>query len=256
MSAEALRSENHHASSPAAEVILRVANVFAGYRETVVLRDVSLEVVRGEILAIVGSNGAGKTTLLRTISGLLPVKSGAIEMEGHDLTKMSASQIVACGIAHAPEGRRVFSGMTVEENLRLGAYRRLDKSRGALATAIEHVFEQFPRLRERRGQLAGTLSGGEQQMCAIGRALMADPRLLIVDELSLGLAPRIVEELLDILSRIHAAGTTIILVEQDVAVALGFSDRAVVLQSGSVVLTGNADEMLTNNDVVKTYLGA
>jgi branched-chain amino acid transport system ATP-binding protein len=253
--ADILSSDGQHASVAPEDIILRVMNVTAGYRETVVLREVSLEVRRGEVLAIVGSNGAGKTTLLRTISGLLPVKSGSIQLDGQELTRMSASQIVARGIAHAPEGRRVFFGMTVEENLRIGAYRRSDKSRGAVAAAIDGVFEHFPRLKERRRQLAGTMSGGEQQMCAIGRALMADPRLLIVDELSLGLAPRIVEELLDILARIYEAGTTIVLVEQDVAVALGFSDRAVVLQSGSVVLSGDADDLLTNSNVVKTYLG-
>jgi branched-chain amino acid transport system ATP-binding protein len=236
-------------------VILQITDLSAGYGDIVVLRDVSLEVRKGEVLAVIGTNGAGKSTLLRTVSGLLPAKSGSIRMDGRELTAMSASEIVGHGIAHAPEGRRVFSGFTVEENLRLGAFRRGDKSRAALAAAVDRVFDYFPRLKERRRQLAGTMSGGEQQMCAIGRALMADPRLLVIDELSLGLAPRVVEELLNILARIHEAGTTIILVEQDVAVALGFSDRAVVLQAGSVVLTGDAEELLVNSDMVKTYLG-
>ncbi|MCC7272205.1 MAG: ABC transporter ATP-binding protein [Alphaproteobacteria bacterium] len=235
--------------------MLDVAGLSGGYGPVEVLRDVAFSVRAGEMLAVVGANGAGKTTLLRTISGLLVPRAGAIRFAGRDIAGHSPSEIVRMGVAHAPEGRRLFAGMTVEENLRLGAYARRDKSRPSIAASIDRVFAHFPRLRERRRQLAGTLSGGEQQMCAIGRALMAEPRLLMIDELSLGLAPLIVEELVHILHAINAAGTTVLLVEQDVAVALGVCSRAVVLQTGRVVLTGDAAALLDDADIIKSYLG-
>ena len=235
--------------------ILEVAGLFSGYGQVEVLRDIGFAVRPGEMLAVVGANGAGKTTLLRTISGLLVPQSGAIRFSGQDIAGRSPSAIVSMGVAHAPEGRRLFSGMTVEENLRLGAYARQDKSRPAIAASMARVFSHFPRLRERRRQLAGTLSGGEQQMCAIGRALMAEPRLLMIDELSLGLAPLIVEELVHILHAINATGTTVLLVEQDVSVALGVCSRAVVLQTGRIAMTGDSAALLDDEDIIKSYLG-
>ncbi|WP_326537444.1 ABC transporter ATP-binding protein [Pseudorhodoferax sp.] len=235
--------------------ILSVRDMHSGYGSIEVLRGINFSVHEGEILAVVGSNGAGKTTLLRTISGLIPASQGSIAFRGEDISRCSPAQIVARGVSQAPEGRRVFSGMSVEENLRLGAYRRPDKHPDVVDRALEQVYTYFPRLRERRRQLAGTMSGGEQQMCAIGRALMADPHLLIVDELSLGLAPLVVQELLDILAAVHERGCTIVLVEQDVSVALNFSDRAVVMKSGSVVLTGDASSLMGDDEVVRSYLG-
>lgn len=234
---------------------LRVAGLCAGYGPIQVLHGVDLEIQPGEVHAIVGGNGAGKTTLLRAISGLIQPTAGAVEFDGSPLAGRSPAEIVERGIGHAPEGHRVFRGLTVEENLRLGAFRRPGKSRAAIRDALGEVFEFFPKLAERRRQLAGTLSGGEQQMCAIGRTLMTAPRLLVVDELSLGLAPIIVEELLHILARIHAGGTTLLLVEQDISVALGFSDRASVVVSGRVALTGVARDLLNDPQIKATYLG-
>ena len=240
--------------SGSASPLLEVRDLRSGYGDVPVVRGVSFAVRRGEMVAVVGANGAGKTTLLRTISGLLPAE-GSIRFDGQEISSRGSDEIVALGLSQVPEGRRLFSGLTVEENLRLGAYRRPDKTRSAVAAALDSVFEQFPRLRERRRQLAGTLSGGEQQMCAIGRALMAAPRLLMIDELSLGLAPRIVEELVGILQQIYAAGATILLVEQDLAVALAISDRALVLQTGEVALEGSAQELADNDAVIRSYLG-
>jgi branched-chain amino acid transport system ATP-binding protein len=235
--------------------LLRIEGVDSGYGSIQVLRQISFTVNRGEIVAIVGANGAGKTTLLRTISGLIKPTRGSISLEGVSLAGHTTSEIVAMGLTQAPEGRRVFSGMSVEENLRLGALRRPGKTRQSVNEGLEHTYECFPRLRERRDQLAGTLSGGEQQMCAIGRAFMAKPQLLMIDELSLGLAPVIVEELLRTLETIHESGCTILLVEQDVSVALSFSDRAVVMQSGCIVLSGEASSLRADGEIVKTYLG-
>jgi branched-chain amino acid transport system ATP-binding protein len=236
------------------ETILGVAGLNSGYGKVQVIRDVTFSVSRGEIFAIVGANGAGKTTLLRTISGLIAPTSGSIRFERVDIAGWSSSDIVSCGISQSPEGRRCFAGLTVEENLRLGAFARKTGS-PPVGGRLEKVFGYFPRLRERRKQLAGTLSGGEQQMCALGRALMALPALLIVDELSLGLAPIIVEELLRTLRRVQETGTTIILVEQDVGIALGFSDRALILQQGRVVLQGHSEHLIENEHVVTSYLG-
>jgi len=241
-------------SRETAPPLLEVRDLRSGYGDVPVVRGVSFAVRRGEMVAVVGANGAGKTTLLRTISGLLRAE-GSIRFDDREIAGLGSDEIVALGLSQVPEGRRLFSGLTVEENLRLGAYRRRDKTRAAVGAALERVFGQFPRLRERRRQLAGTLSGGEQQMCAIGRALMADPRLLMIDELSLGLAPRIVEELVGILQQIYADGATILLVEQDLAVALAISDRALVLQTGELVLEGSAQELADNDAVIRSYLG-
>ncbi|WP_424139205.1 ABC transporter ATP-binding protein [Roseomonas chloroacetimidivorans] len=235
--------------------MLRVEGLDAGYGAIQVLRGISFELRTGEVVAIIGANGAGKTTLLRTLSGLIAPMRGAIWLNGVNIAGRNCAEIVQLGLSQAPEGRRVFSGLTVEENLRLGAFRRPEKSRQVVAGAIEQVFCYFPRLRERRRQLAGTLSGGEQQMVAIGRALMADPKLLVIDELSLGLAPIIVEEILHILGDIYEAGRTIVLVEQDVPVALGFSDRALVLQSGRIVAQGPSRALLEDKQIIASYLG-
>ncbi|WP_353194233.1 ABC transporter ATP-binding protein [Pusillimonas noertemannii] len=235
--------------------ILQIQNLNSGYGQLQVLRDISFDVTPGEILAVIGANGAGKSTLFRTISGLIVPMSGNIWFDGINITGYDSARIVSRGLSHAPEGRRVFNGMTVEENLKIGAFRRADKSRASISAGLEQAYTYLPKLRDRRNQLAGTLSGGEQQMCAIGRALMADPRVLVIDELSLGLAPIIVEELLYTLENIQEGGCTIILVEQDISIALSFSDRAVVLQSGQVVMTAPSPELLSNPEIIKFYLG-
>lgn len=238
------------------ESLLTVRRLTAGYGPIEVLHDVSFDVRAHEVLAIIGPNGAGKSTVLRALSGLIPASSGSIVFGGQELVGRRSADIVRLGICHAPEGRRLFAGLTVEENLRLGSFRRQDKSRAAVSGAMEQVFHYFPRLRERRKQLAGTMSGGEQQMCAIGRALMGRPRLLAIDELSLGLAPVIVEEIVAILQEIHAEGTTILLIEQDASVALGISDRAVVMRGGQIVTEADAETLLSNEALIETYLGA
>jgi branched-chain amino acid transport system ATP-binding protein len=238
----------------AAAPLLEVTDLHAGYGQVPVLKGISFSIWAGEIVAVLGSNGAGKTTLMRTLSGLIRPTQGTITFGQRQVGNLGTSDIVRLGIAQAPEGRRMFSGLTVEENLRLGAFART-KTSADVKRDIETVFDFFPRLRERREQLAGTMSGGEQQMCAIGRALMAKPKLLMIDELSLGLAPIIVESLLDTLARIHEFGTTILLVEQDASVALGFADRAIVLETGSIVHAGPAEEMLSREDILKSYLG-
>jgi branched-chain amino acid transport system ATP-binding protein len=242
-------------SAIVSQPLLTVHHLTAGYGPIEVLHDLSFEVRPREVLAIVGPNGAGKSTLLRALSGLIPASAGSMVFDGRELVGCGSAEIVELGLCHAPEGRRLFSGLTVEENLRLGSFRRPDKSRAVVADAIEQVFSYFPRLRERRRQLAGTMSGGEQQMCAIGRALMGRPRLLAVDELSLGLAPVIVEEIINILQDINAAGTTILLIEQDASVALGISDRAVVMRGGQIVAEADAEALLNDESLIKTYLG-
>lgn len=239
----------------AASPLLEVAGLDGGYGEIQVLRDVNLKVYANEIVAMVGSNGAGKTTLLRMISGLLPPMRGRIAYAGHDITGHASDKIAQLGISQVPEGRRLFRGLTVEENLRLGAYSRRRKTRRDVEESLDAVFASFPRLRERRHQLAGTMSGGEQQMCAIGRALMAKPQMIMIDELSLGLAPVIVEELVQILRDIRERGTTILLVEQDVSVALGVSERAIVLRTGQVAMEGPSRDLLSDEEIVRTYLG-
>ena len=217
------------------------------------LKGVSLHLDVGELLAIVGANGAGKTTLLRTVSGVLRARSGSIRFDGHDVTRLPPHAIVGLGIAHSPEGRQLFGGLTVVENLRLGAVQRSD--RAAVEHDFEYVFELFPILRERRQQRAGTLSGGEQQMLAIGRALMARPRLLLLDEPSLGLAPLLVERIFDVIARLKSERVTLLLVEQNARMALEVADRAYVMETGRIKLTGSAAELAANPDVERAYLG-
>ncbi len=218
------------------------------------LKGVSLSVERGEIAALIGSNGAGKTTLLSTICGLVHARTGRVIFADEDITTTPAHLIVARGLSHAPEGRRVFATLTVLENLILGAYTRHDMS--AIRATLSQIFQFFPRLRERSGQLAGTLSGGEQQMLAIGRALMATPSMLLLDEPSLGLGPTLVRSIFDILRQINANGTTVLLVEQNARAALTLADRAYVLESGSIVLSGSAADLLADNRVRSAYFGA
>ena len=233
--------------------LLRLDGVQAGYGDLVAVRDVTLEVRPGEIVALIGGNGAGKTTTLRAISGLLPPRGGRIELDGVSIAGRPPSAIVAGGIAHAPEGRQLFPTMSVLENLELGA--RSPESRRRRAESLERVIALFPRLGERRGQLAGTLSGGEQQMVAIGRALMARPRLLLLDEPSLGLAPVVVASIFDNLRAINRDGVTILLVEQNVLRALRLSHRAYVLENGAVVLHGPSSALLADEAVRRAYLG-
>ena len=232
--------------------LLRLDGVEAGYGDLTAISGVSLEVRQGEAVALIGSNGAGKTTTLRTISGLLPVRAGRIEFEGARLDGLRSAQIVARGIAHVPEGRQLFPSLTVRDNLELGA-RAPDRARRA--DTLELVFTLFPRLRERERQLAGTLSGGEQQMCAIGRGLMARPRLLLLDEPSLGLAPVMVKLIFETLQRVNDTGTTIMLVEQNVPRALQLSHRGYVLENGRLVLDGTRASLLASPHVKQAYLG-
>jgi len=232
--------------------LLRLDGVEAGYGDLIAISGVSLEVRRGEAVALIGGNGAGKTTTLKTISGLLPVRAGRIELEGERLDGLGSAQIVARGIAHVPEGRQLFPTMTVRDNLELGG-RAADRARRA--DALGFVFALFPRLRERERQLAGTLSGGEQQMCAIGRGLMARPRLLLLDEPSLGLAPVMVKLIFETLQRVNDAGTTIMLVEQNVPRALQLSHRGYVLENGRLVLEGTRASLLASPHVKQAYLG-
>ncbi len=233
--------------------MLRLEGVSAAYGRIQALRDVSLEVPAGSIVALLGANGAGKTTTLRVISGLLRPTAGAVYFEGRRIDRLPAEAIVRLGVAHVPEGRQVFAELTVGENLTLGAYARRDRRN--IPADLERVFALFPVLRERRKQLAGTLSGGEQQMLAIGRALMARPRLLLLDEPSLGLAPMVVREIFRTIRQINAEGTTILLVEQDASRALQVARTAYVLQTGQVVLSGPAAELRQNEAVRRSYLG-
>ncbi len=234
-------------------VLLRTEKLNVAYGDVQVLWDVDLEIRAGEIVALVGSNGAGKTTLLSTLSGLLRPRSGRITFEGEALQGASAQRIVDLGIAHVPEGRQLFPAMSVRDQLLLGAFRRRD--RDAVKADLGHVLELFPRVRERLSALASTLSGGEQQMVAIGRALMARPRLLMIDELSLGLAPLVVESLMEIISTLNREGTTILIVEQDVQAALERATRGYVLETGHVVLADTAQRLLADERVRKAYLG-
>jgi branched-chain amino acid transport system ATP-binding protein len=234
--------------------MLEIEGIETYYGRVRALAEVSLSVDRGEVVALIGSNGAGKTTTLRTISGLLGPAQGKITFEGEDITSVPASRRVAMGICHVPEGRRLFPRMTVQDNLTLGAYTRRDGSAG-IQKDRERVFELFPRLRERQSQIAGTLSGGEQQMLAIGRALMSQPRVLMMDEPSLGLAPILVETIFQIVAEINQQGIPILLVEQNAHKALAVAHRAYVLETGSIVKTGSGQELLQSEDVAKAYLG-
>src|ERR1700756_1255429 len=224
-----------------------------GYDGVAALRGISLEVKAGQLVALVGANGAGKSTTLRAISGLVSPRSGQMLFDGIDITAAKPPRVLASGIAHCPEGRRVFPHMTVEENLDMGAYLRTDTAE--IAVDRDRIYEEFPRLADRKRQAAGTLSGGEQQMLAIGRALMSRPRLVMFDEPSLGLAPNIVEQTFAIIRRIQAAGTTVLLVEQNAFAALGMCDHAYLLESGRIALSGPGTELIENEHVRKAYLG-
>lgn len=217
------------------------------------IRDVSFEVNEGEVIALIGANGAGKTTILHTITGLLPAKGGEVLYEGINLQKIPAHKIVSHGIAHVPEGRRVFSQLTVYDNLLMGAFTRSDKAE--IEESLENVYKRFPRLEERKNQLAGTLSGGEQQMLAMGRALMSHPKIVLMDEPSMGLSPILVEEIFDIIKSISKSGTTVLLVEQNAKKALAIADRAYVLETGKIVLDGVADDLMNDESVKRAYLG-
>jgi branched-chain amino acid transport system ATP-binding protein len=234
--------------------LLSVRGLTAGYGDVQVLWDMNIEVLSGTISCVVGSNGAGKTTLLRTLSGLVAARSGEIIFEGHDLTGSNPEAALAAGIAHVPEGRRLFKGLTVEDNLLLGAYLR-KASKSDINNDLEHIYTLFPILAERRKQSATTLSGGEQQMCAIGRGLMAKPKLLLIDELSLGLAPRAVEKLTEALQEINRLGLTILLVEQDVMTAFDLASHGVVVETGRTTVSGLTEELSKHPRVREAYLG-
>lgn len=233
--------------------LLTVENLEVYYGVIRALKGISFEVNEGEVVALIGSNGAGKTTTLHTVTGLLRARSGSIQFEGKELTKIPAHKIVSMGMAHVPEGRRVFQQLTVLENLKLGAYTRRDK--GQIAHTLAKVYERFPRLKERKNQVAGTLSGGEQQMLAMGRALMSHPKVLMLDEPSMGLAPILVEQIFEIIENLHAQGTTILLVEQNAQAALSVADRGYVLETGKIVTTGTGAELLASPAIKKAYLG-
>ena len=237
-----------------AKPLLQVRGLTAGYGEVQVLWDIGFEVLEGDIACIVGSNGAGKTTLLRTVSGLVAARSGEVVFDGRDVTGASAEQVLGAGIAHVPEGRRLFKGLTVRDNLLLGAYLRKD-AKAEVEKDLEWVYSLFPILAERRRQDATTMSGGEQQMCAIGRGLMARPKLLMIDELSLGLAPRAVEKLTEALQEINRRGLTILLVEQDVMTAFELATQGVVVETGRTTLAGPTADLALHPRVREAYLG-
>ena len=233
--------------------MLTLKSLQAGYGRVPVLKGISLHVRVGEVVTLIGGNGAGKTTTLRAISGLLPPRKGTVEFDGQDLTRMPVERIVTLGLALVPEGRRVFASLTVTANLELGAYHRRDK--GMVRRDLEEMRQRFPILKERAHQAAGTLSGGEQQILAIGRALMARPRLLMLDEPSMGLAPRMVTQVYEILAELKAVGTTILLVEQNARAALKVADRGYVLETGRIILDGTAAELREDPEVQRAYLG-
>ena len=233
--------------------MLTVENLNVYYGMIHALKNVSFHVEEGEIVALIGANGAGKTTTLQTVSGMLQAKSGSVHFENQDITKMPSHRIVQLGISHVPEGRRMFANLTVYENLRMGAYTRKDKKE--IEEFLARVYERFPRLKERTRQLAGTLSGGEQQMLAMGRALMSNPRLLLLDEPSMGLSPLLVSEIFDIIESISKQGVTILLVEQNAKKALSIADRGYVLETGNIVMEDSAQALLNNEEIKKAYLG-
>lgn len=232
--------------------MLKVSDLSVHYGVIQAVHDVSFEVNQGEIVSLIGANGAGKTTILRTISGLIRPSNGTITFEDKEITKTAPQKIVADGLSQVPEGRHVFSGLSVQENLEMGAFLRKDKD---LKADYEQVFEKFPVLKERRGQDASTLSGGEQQMLAMGRALMSKPKLLLLDEPSMGLAPIFIKEIFSIIQEIQQQGTTILLIEQNAKMALSIADRGYVLETGKVVLEGTGAELLASEEVRKAYLG-
>ena len=231
--------------------MLEIKDLHVNYGAVHALNGISLTVNDGEIVSLIGANGAGKTTTLRTITGLEKAASGTVTFEGHDLTKTTPSKIISLKLAHVPEGRHIFPQMTVEENLEMGAY----ADRAGMAETMANVYARFPRLKERRRQLAGTLSGGEQQMLAVGRALMAKPKMILMDEPSMGLSPLLVKEIFEIIQEVNKQGITILLVEQNAKMALSISDRAYVLATGSISIEGNAADLLKDPRVKKAYLG-
>lgn len=233
--------------------MLEIKDLYVNYGMIAALKGISFEVNEGEVIALIGANGAGKTTTLHTITGLLHAKSGSITFNGVELTKTLAHKIVEMGIAHVPEGRRIFQNLTVLDNLKLGAFTRKDKEN--ISKDIDMVYERFPRLAERKTQIAGTLSGGEQQMLAMGRALMSKPKIIVMDEPSMGLSPIFVSNIFDIIQTIRETGTTVLLVEQNAKKALSIADRAYVLETGKISLSGAASDLINNDSVKKAYLG-
>lgn len=234
--------------------MLRIEKVNVSYGSIHALHDISLTVNDGEVVSLIGANGAGKTTILHTITGLKGATDGVIEYDGKDLRRMDPSHIIRIGMAHVPEGRHVFTQMSVQENLEMGSYIMNDKSQ--IKKNMDMVYEYFPRLLERKKQLAGTLSGGEQQMLATGRALMSNPRIVLMDEPSMGLSPLLVKEIFHIIKTLHQNGITVLLVEQNAKMALAVSDRAYVLETGRISMSGKASELLANDNIKKAYLGA
>ncbi|MBR2547449.1 MAG: ABC transporter ATP-binding protein [Eubacterium sp.] len=232
--------------------LLKVENINVYYGAIHAIKGISLDVDEGEIVTLIGANGAGKSTTLKTISGIMRPKTGSIEFQGQDITKVPAHKIVKMGLSQVPEGRRIFMQMTVKENLEMGAF---TAPANTVEESLEKVYEHFPRLKERYKQVAGTLSGGELQMLAMGRALMSQPKLMMLDEPSMGLAPVLVEEIFEIIHNLHEAGTTILLVEQNARMALSIADRAYVIETGNVTLSGDARELMNNDSVRKAYLG-
>ncbi len=233
--------------------MLKICDLKVNYGMIQAIKGISFHVNEGEIVALIGANGAGKTTTLHTITGLVPAKSGSIIFEGKDLTKVPAHKIVSMGMSHVPEGRRIFQELTVYDNLLMGAFTRNNKAE--MAESIKMIYKHFPRLEERRNQIAGTLSGGEQQMLAMGRALMSKPRIVLMDEPSMGLSPLYVSEIFHIIEEINKMGTTVLLVEQNAKKALSIANRAYVLETGTIVLEGDAKELMQNDSVKKAYLG-
>lgn len=233
--------------------MLKVSDLKVYYGVIQAIKGISFEVNQGEVIALIGANGAGKTTILHTVTGLLRPKSGKIEFEGTDITKMPGHKIVTLGMAHVPEGRRVFADLSVYENLILGAYTRKDKEE--INKTLEMVYTRFPRLMERKTQLAGTLSGGEQQMLAMGRALMSHPKIILMDEPSMGLSPIFVNEIFDIIKQVSAGGTTVLLVEQNAKKALEIANRAYVLETGKIVKSASAKDLMNDDSIKKAYLG-
>lgn len=232
--------------------ILEVKDLEVYYGVIQAIKGISFEVNQGEIIALIGANGAGKTTTLQTITGLIPSKAGTITYEGQDITKIPGYKLVGMGIAHVPEGRRVFAELSVLQNLKLGAYTRNDKNE--MEETLKMIYERFPRLEERKNQMAGTLSGGEQQMLAMGRALMSHPKLIVMDEPSMGLSPLYVNEIFDIIQKINADGVTVLLVEQNAKKALSIASRAYVLETGKIALNGDAKDLMNDDSVKKAYL--
>lgn len=232
--------------------LLQVDNIEVYYGVIKALKGISFEVNKGEIVALIGANGAGKTTILHTVTGLLKPKTGKISFKGNDITKVPAHKIVTMGMAHVPEGRRIFSQLSVLDNIKLGAFTRKDKDE--IEETLNYVYERFPRLKERKNQIAGTLSGGEQQMLAMGRALMSKPEFVLMDEPSMGLSPLLVSEIFEIIKAINDNGTTVLLVEQNAKKALSIADRAYVLETGNIVLSGNAKDLMNDESVKKAYL--